>query len=386
YAEKGVIEIKNKFMFTNLNQFELYWCQCSDKGVFREGSVELDVEPNQSKVIDLELTRISNTESYLNLELRTTEDCSWSEEGHVVAEEQFVINEFENTYDELELGEELVVADTYGSLRVIAEDINIRFERRERNQLYSIKVGGEDILSAPVRLNFWRALTDNDRGNRAGSRLGCWRDAGNTPGIYNNTKFSIDDYKITDDGRKVTINCSAVVCTDPESRAKLIYTITSKGIGVDLQFTPDPSLPDIPEVSMLFELPGDFENVTYLGEGPYENYIDRRYGTKIGVYNTTVTDMYTDYLKPQECGNRTGVRYATLIGKKKTFTLVAEPVMEFNASHYLPLEIENAWHKKELPKSNKTVVRAIARQQGVGGYDSWGANTSDKYLNKTDRT
>lgn len=385
-AEKGIIEIKNKFMFTNLNQFELYWCQCSDKGVFREGSVELDLEPNQSKVVDLELTRISSTESYLNLELRTTEDCAWVEEGHIIAEEQFVINEFENTYDELETGEELVVADSYGSLRILSEDLNIRFERRERNQLYSIRVGGEDILTAPVRFNFWRALTDNDRGNRAGSRLGCWRDAGNTPGIYNNTKFSIDDYRVTDGGRKVTINCSAVVCTDPESRAKLVYTVTSKGIGVDLQFMPDPSLPEIPEVSMLFELPGDFEDVTYLGEGPYENYIDRRNGTKIGVYNTTVTDMYTDYLKPQECGNRTGVRYATLVGKKKTFTLVAEPVMEFNASHYLPLEIENAWHKKELPESDKTIVRAIARQQGVGGYDSWGAKTNDKYINKTDRT
>ena len=385
-AEKGIIEIKNKFMFTNLNKFELCWCQCSDKGVFREGSIELDLEPNQSKVIDLELTRISNTESYLNLELLTTEDYNWAEEGHVVAEEQFVINEFENTYDELEAGEELVVADSYGSLRICSEDLDIRFERRERNQLYSIKVGGEDILISPVRLNFWRALTDNDRGSRAGSRLGCWRDAGNTPGIYNNTKFSIDDYKVTDGNKKVVINCSAVVCTDPESKAKIVYTITSKGIGVDLQFMPDPALPEIPEVSMLFELTGDFEDVTYLGEGPYENYIDRRNGTKIGVYNTTVTDMYTDYLKPQECGNRTGIRYATLVGKKKAVTFVAEPVMEFNASHYLPLEIENAWHKKELPQSDKTIVRAIARQQGVGGYDSWGAKAEDKYLNKTDRT
>ena len=142
-AEKGIIEIKNKFMFTNLNQFELYWCQCSDKGIFREGSVELDLEPNQSKVVDLELTRISSTESYLNLELRTTEDCAWVEEGHIIAEEQFVINEFENTYDELETGEELVIADSYGSLRILSEDLNIRFERRERNQLYSIRVGGE---------------------------------------------------------------------------------------------------------------------------------------------------------------------------------------------------------------------------------------------------
>ncbi len=385
-AEKGIIEIKNKFMFTNLNEFELYWCQCSDKGIFREGVIELDLMSEKKAVLDLELTRISNTESYLNLELRTTEDSAWAEAGHVIAEEQFVINEFENTYDELEVGEELIVADTYGSLRIITEDINIRFERRERNQLYSIKVGGEEFLNAPVRLNFWRALTDNDRGSRAGSRLGCWREAGNTPGIYNNTKFSIEGYKIVDNGRKVIVTCGAVVCTQPESKATVVYTITSKGIGVDMQFFPNPALPEIPEVSMLFELPGDFENVSYLGEGPYENYIDRRNGTKIGVYNTTVTDMYTDYLKPQECGNRTGVRYVTLFGRKKTFTLIAEPVMEFNASRYYPMELENAWHKKELPESNKTVVRAIARQQGVGGYDSWGAKANEKYLNKTDRT
>lgn len=75
-----------------------------------------------------------------------------------------------------------------------------------------------------------------------------------------------------------------------------------------------------------------------------------------------------------------------LLVKKKAFTLVAEPVMEFNASHYYPNEIENAWHRKELPESHKTVVRAIARQQGVGGYDSWGAKCNEKFMNKTDKT
>ena len=80
-------------------------------------------------------------------------------------------------------------------------------------------------------------------------------------------------------------------------------------------------------MGLLFELPPDFENLTYLGAGPEENYIDRCNATQIGLYNTTVTDLYTDYLKPQECGNRTGVRYATLVGQKKVFSLVAEPVM-----------------------------------------------------------
>ena len=384
-AEKGVIEIKNKFLFTNLNEFELYWCQCSDKGIFREGSAEIDVKPGEKYVLDLELNKVTSTECYLNLELRVKENTPWCDAGHVVAEQQFVINEFENTYDEPEGDLPLIVADTYGSLRIFCDDVHIRFEKRERNQLYSIKVGGEELLSAPVRLNFWRALTDNDRGSRAGSRLGCWRDAGTTPGIYNNTKFSIEGYKIIENEKKVIITCGATICTQPESKASIIYTITSKGIEVDMQFYPDSSLPEIPEVSMLFELPADFENITYLGNGPHENYIDRNNGVKLGVYNTTVTDMYTDYLKPQECGNRTGVRYATLVGNKKTFTVIAEPVMEFNASHYLPLELENAWHKKDLPQSDKTVVRVIARQQGVGGYDSWGAKCNEKYMNKTDR-
>lgn len=384
-AEKGVIEIKNKFLFTNLNEFELYWCQCSDKGIFREGSAEIDVKPGEKYVLDLELNKVTSTECYLNLELRVKENTPWCDAGHVIAEQQFVINEFENTYDEPEGDLPLIVADTYGSLRIFCDDVHIRFEKRERNQLYSIKVGGEELLSAPVRLNFWRALTDNDRGSRAGSRLGCWRDAGTTPGIYNNTKFSIEGYKIIENEKKVIITCGATICTQPESKASIIYTITSKGIEVDMQFYPDSSLPEIPEVSMLFELPADFENVTYLGNGPHENYIDRNNGVKLGVYNTTVTDMYTDYLKPQECGNRTGVRYATLVGNKKTFTVIAEPVMEFNASHYLPLELENAWHKKDLPQGDKTVVRVIARQQGVGGYDSWGAKCNEKYMNKTDR-
>ena len=383
---RGQVEIKNKYLFTDLADFELYWCQCSDKGVFRDGVVEVQLVPGEKKVLDLELGRPCNTEFYLNLELRTKEKTLWCPAGFAVAKEQFVIDAFANTYDELVADAPLLVDDTYGSLRVMSDDVNIRFERRERNQLVSIKVGGQELLQGPMRFNFWRALTDNDRGTRAGSRLGCWRDAGDTPGIYNNTKWSIENYKILDGGKKVVVVSGATVCTQPECKGQVIYTITSKGMEVDMQFFPNDALPEIPEVGLLFELPPDFENLTYLGAGPEENYIDRCNATQIGLYNTTVTDLYTDYLKPQECGNRTGVRYATLVGQKKVFSLVAEPVMELNVSHWLPKEIENTWHGKDLPPVTKTVVRCIARQQGVGGYDSWGAHCNEKYKNKTDKT
>lgn len=385
-AEKGVLEIKNKFMFTDLSEYLLRWRQSCEKGTLREGELTVSCPPGGKVTVDLELNRITALENYLDIEFVQRAETAWCGEGHIIAEEQFVINEFETDEQELESGDELVVADTYGSLRVMGKSINVRFERRERNQLYSIKVNGEELLAAPVRLNFWRALTDNDRGSRSGSRLGCWRDAGDAPGIYNNTKFSIEGYKILEGGRRIVITCGAVVCTQPESRASIIYTVTSKGIGIDMQFRPDESLPEVPEVSMLFELPGDMRNIKYLGAGPFENYIDRCSAAKIGVYETTVQDMYTDYLKPQECGNRTGVRKAVISGEKRKFAFAAEPVCEMNASCWLPKEIEAAWHKKELPPSSRTVLRIIARQQGVGGYDSWGAKPNEKYLNKAGRT
>ena len=385
-AERGIIEVWNKNLFTNLNRYELYWCQCSDKGIFREGTTTVDLPPQEKDTIDLELGKVANDECYLNLELREKEDTPWCQAGHIVAKAQFVINEFENVYDELAEDQTLLVDDTYGSLRIISDDTIIRFERRERNQLYSIRVGDQELLSKPMRLNFWRALTDNDRGNRAGSRLGCWRDAGNTPGIFNNTKWRIENYQILDNGKKVVVTGGATVCTQPVSKAIVIYTITSKGMEIDLQFIPDPALPEIPEISVLFELPPDFENVTYLGAGPDENYIDRCNSADIGLYSTTVNDMWVNYLKPQECGNRTGVRYATIVGDKKVFSLIAEPVMELNVCHYLPNEVENAWHQKDLKDYDKTVVRCIARQQGVGGYDSWDAHCNEKYKNKTDKT
>ena len=280
-AERGIIEIKNKFLFTNLNHYDLYWSQSSDKGIFADGIVHIDLEPFEKTTVNLELTKASSTEYYLNLELREKNDTPYCKAGHIVAEEQFVINEFVSTYDELESGEELLVDDTYGSLRIIADDLNIRIEKRERTQLYSIKANGEEMLSAPMRLNFWRALTDNDRGSRAGSRLGCWRDAGDTPGIFNNTKWRIENYQILESGKKVVVVSSAEVCTQPTSKAVVVYTITSNGMEIDMEFKPNDTLPEIPEVSLLFELPKDFETVTYLGNGPEENYIDSANGCKI---------------------------------------------------------------------------------------------------------
>lgn len=360
-AEKGLIEVKNKYLFTNLNEFEIHWKQYSDKGVFREGVTSIDVQPGQKGIIDLELNRLTKTECYLDF------DAFFN--GKHVAFEQFVINEFENVYDELEEDAELVVADSFGSLRIFSDDISVRFEKRSNNKLSSITVGGEELLKAPVRLNFWRALTENDRENHAETRLGCWRNAGNE-----GAEYSIEGYKILSGGKRVVVTCGVIIHTEPQSRATIVYEITSKGIEASMQFLPDDGLPEIPEVSMLFELPADFsENITYLGAGGCSNYIDRKSSARLGIWN----DITLNGMLLANGENRTGVRYATLVGEKKVFSLVAEPVMEMNICNYLPTEADYAF------EPDKVVLRAIARQMGVGSHV---IGIGEKYKNKADKT
>lgn len=360
-AEKGLIEVKNKYLFTNLNEFEIHWKQYSDKGVFREGVTAIDVKPGQKGIIDLELNRLTKTECYLDFDVCLN--------GRQVAWEQFVINEFENVYDELEEDAELVVADSFGSLRIFSDDISVRFEKRSNNKLSSITVGGEELLKAPIRLNFWRALTANDRENHAETRLGCWKHAGGE-----GAEYTIEGYKILSGGKRVVVTCGVIIHTEPQSRATIVYDITSKGIEVSMQFLPNDALPEIPEASILFELPADFsENITYLGAGGCSNYIDRKSSARLGVWD----DISYCGMRSKIGENRTGVRYVTLVGEKKVFSLVAEPVMEMNICNYLPAESDNA------SEPDKVVLRAIARQMGVG---SRVIGIGEKYKNKADKT
>lgn len=377
-AERGVFKITNKFMFTNLNKFDFRWQQLNDKLLLREETFVIDLAPGETKIIDLELNRVLSTEWYLRLSFLLAEDTAWASAGHVVAEEQFTVNEFELAIPPIDSDEKLIVTDTYGTLRIISDNMSVAFNRRS-NKLKSIKVNGNELLAEEASLNFWRACTDNDRGNRQPVRLACWKYAGEY------ASYSIDNYEISQDETKVIVTTSAKFYTQPQCSAGIIYTVTAKGVEVDITFIPDASLPEIPEISFMFKLTEGFDSVKYLGNGPHENYIDRCESAQIGLYRTFIDDMFVPYVKPQENGERTAVRYFTVSGKKKKFCVVGAPQFEMNISRYTPDELEHAMHAKELPNNDTTVVRVVARQQGVGGYDSWGAHTNELYKNRTDR-
>ena len=136
----------------------------------------------------------------------------------------------------------------------------------------------------------------------------------------------------------------------------------------------------MPVFGVGFRLDAEYDRIRYYGLGPWENYTDRREGARLGIFETTVRENMTPYLYPQECGNRTGVRWAEVTDFRGRGLRFRGDGMEWNALPWTAHEIENALHGDELPRPKYTVIRAAGQQMGVGGDDSWGARTHPEYL------
>lgn len=137
----------------------------------------------------------------------------------------------------------------------------------------------------------------------------------------------------------------------------------------------------MPEISLILPLKRSaYTELEYLGRGPHENYIDRNEGADLGLYKAKIDALYVNYQKPQEYGERTGVRKAVLKGENSV-KIEADTEIELNVSPYTAEMLEVAAHKHNLPEGDTLFVRLIARQMGVGGYDSWGAHTLEEYKN-----
>lgn len=267
-----------------------------------------------------------------------------------------------------------LVRGTFG-LGVKGEDFHAIFTG---GALVSYVYGDKEMLKTAPKPNFWRAPVDNDCGNNMMQRYGQWKLAS----LYGTSKNVKDAGPIAVEREDhIEVTCKLMLPTSPQAYCDVLYRVYGDGtIGVTLGYNPVAELHDMPEFGMMLKMDADYDHVKWYGMGPEENHVDRCEGAKLGVWQNLVSDNVSKYLVPQECGNKTGVRYALVTDKKGRGMLFAGDRMHFSALPYTPHEMENAMHHYELPQVHYTVVRLALSQMGVGGDDSWGARVHEEYL------
>ena len=186
---------------------------------------------------------------------------------------------------------------------------------------------------------------------------------------------------IVQEADKVTVTYTYYLPTTPESSCEVAYTVTGDGtVHTALSYDPPKGIHDMPEFGMLFKFDADYENLTWYGYGSAETYCDRERGGKLGIHHNKVADNIAQYLVPQECGNHTHVRRASVTDNLGRGMEFSGKELSFSALPYTPHELENAMHSYELPPVYYTVVRVALQQMGVAGDDSWGSRTHEEYL------
>jgi len=233
---------------------------------------------------------------------------------------------------------------------------------------------GTELLSSGPSPFFWRAPTDNDRGNEMPDRCAVWKAA--------SSDWELEEATVLhpEPGR-VVVRCSGALPA-VSSSLDVTYTVLGSGeIVVEQNLEPgDRQLPELPRFGMQLSLPRGFETMTWYGRGPQESYWDRKTGASVGVYDGSVDTQFVDYSEPQENGAKTDVRWVALTNANGVGLLaIGAPLLEVTALHYATEDLERAKHSYELTHLDETVLTLDLHQTGVGGDDSWGARAHPEY-------
>ncbi len=368
--------VKNKYLFLNTDRFQ---CKVSleKEGVkVRKKQMLVVVFPLTSGTFQLPFEIPDDAEYVLTISFCLTKKCLWADAGYEIAFGQKVFckakpyvpskKKIETVHGKINLG-------------VKGEDFDCLFSS-QYGGMVSYRYAGKEMLEKIPMPNFWRAPTDNDMGCLAPARYAQWKIASMYLSHRSGGMFEEVPMSVSETDYSVTVGFTYYFPTTPSAKCQVSYTVYGDGtVETKLTYDPATGLPDMPEFGMMFQLNADYDRLEWYGLGPAETYADRKRGAKLGVYKNKVADNMAGYLVPQECGNKTEVRYAKITDDRGRGMLFEGDGISFSALPYTPHEIENAMHSYELPQVHYTVVRAALAQMGVGGDDSWGAQVHPEY-------
>lgn len=377
-VDKIGVTIKNESLFEDTSKYDLEYVLILDgKELYRNiGQTVVIAAQSEGRVeFQWPAELLSEAGEYVvHASFTLKEEELWADAGYEIAFGQYVFEEKKRVVP-IPSGDIRVAYGTQ-NVGVHGRDFSIMFCRKA-GSLISMKYGGREMIEAPLLPLFWRATTDNDRGYAQGFTSGCWYAA-------SLARKSIG-WDVEEQKDRVHVTFTYKFSIHSEIEVKNTFTVFADGsVRVNSVYHGAEDLPQMPIYAVSFKVPADYDQLEWYAMGPEENYSDRATGAKLGVFTNKVADNLSGYVKPQESGNRTGVRWVNLTnddGYGIKIAATATPV-ECNFSPYTAFELENAAHHYELPNVHYTVVTVAGKQMGVGGDDSWGAPVYPEHLVK----
>lgn len=387
--QKGIISVFNENFFTDLSAYYLDWeLLCGGKTVQRGTDNNLKTAPQKTENVKLnyDLSKVNQKkEVLLNVSFRLKNATKLLPAGFEVAHRQMAITKYD--FAKLTLSQpvgntvvaEPVIKDNdWRFLQIFGSNYKIEFNKHE-GWLVSYCVNGTNYLTEDGKLtaNFWRAPTDNDFGAQLQNRYSAWR----------NPRMKLESLKY--EVKENTANVSAEY-TIQQVSAKLLmnYEIDFAGniiVTQKLIASPTEKVSEMFRFGMQMQMPENFSLVEYYGRGPYENYSDRNNSASLGVYKQTVAEQFYPYIRPQENGLKTDVRYWKVLNKGgKGLKFTAEESFSASALNYSIESLDDGRdkdqrHSPEVDKAPYTNFCIDKLHMGLGCVTSWGAMPLPQY-------
>lgn len=431
----GRFKITNRFYFTDLSEYDLVYKIFETGKLVKEAILPLSLAPQQSTEVEVPVSSVkakAGEEYFVNFEVRTKKATALVPAGYVQAYDQFNLNRQRHALPfktNSKLPKLMALGDDN---RIILESktVSLTFDKKQ-GIITSFVVDGKEHFAGGfgIQPNFWRGPTDNDYGNGAPKRLNIWKQASKNFDIAktsikegeNNHLELIVDYQLPAGNRYIVsynLSPAGVLHVKTQFQSVALEAGKIEQSDVEKLATASPKAAaelrakkkvlEVPRIGVRFRLPADMENIAYFGRGPEENYIDRNNGTVVGLYETTAQNMYVPYPRPQENGHRTDTRWMSATDANGSgllikgngqfgtfgFNALRNSVEDFDGqeadapyqwNNFTPDQIANRdeskafnvmkkqTHPSDITPRNFVEVCIDLKQQGVAGFNSWGA-------------
>ncbi|KKM26569.1 hypothetical protein LCGC14_1583480, partial [marine sediment metagenome] len=395
--KSGAITLTNQYDFTNLSEYNFSWKLLKNGKEEATGIISnVSVAPYASQKVQIKMPELSDPEAeyLLNIYAKTNKESPLVPTDYEVAYAQFQITEFTPPAFENNT-EGLSVIKKDSIITITGEGFEIGINSNT-GILTSLDYGNGNLILQGMKVNFWRAPTDNDYGYNMPKKLGTWKEATETQkmtGLQLNSKNqekAMDALKLSENPFQVKDKLEITATFDLPSvggETTISYAVNNKGeLMVSTRLTGiDQNQPILPRFGNNLIIDKAYDRVQWYGRGPFENYQDRKTAALVGVYEMKVADLYFEYIRPQANGNRSDIRTLSFTnGSGKGIEITAPQTFGFSAHHQYNSDFDEGVEKRQrhtydVPQRDLISINIDHSQMGIGGDNSWGYMPLEKY-------